>query len=431
MALADDDRPLPPRSVRRFLLQPIGWDKNIPVDTSLAAALNVIAAHHGAITMDTKAFRQFRAPLSRRMPVAELAGCETPLLWAVDILVDKLDPPKGYAVLADRTRHNRALRRRSYYSVIYRIKPDGIEITAVKPDSPERDAFSRVFEVLPRRDSVAMREFTRVARSLNQGVPHIEADARLLYVLEFLADDLDLTLIIDSNAFAALGLKELEERRIALAPQRNVKAGSILDKLFDEIEEGDWTPGFLIRRDYVEITPQHKNIRRKQPLTAAQLARLWQDLASDQQFRRQLAAETLVQFPAQAVALFGDQFKPEPPPDRKKVAEAARWIKDLENAEFSSRQRATEELIKLGNAARAALRERLKQQPSLEMSKRAEQILLRLLPERHRLRDFLAIRVLEAIGTSEVERLLESVVEGDFGGAQADWATQARERLQN
>jgi hypothetical protein len=429
--LLDDDL-LPPRSVRRFLLQPVAWDKNIPSNTSLSAALSIISAHHGAITIDTKSLQRLRAPLARKMPVGELAGCETPLLWAVDILVDGLERTKGYTVLANGRRPDRPVRqRRSHYPVIYRIQPNGIEVTAVRPDSPERDEFNRLFEVLPRRDRLAVQQFVRVARSLDQRVPHIEANARLASVLEFLADDLDLTLIIDTNALAAVGLKNVEDRRIALGPQENAKIATILSTLFDELEEGDWTPDFLIRRDYVEITPQHKNIRQKGPLTAEQLSRLWQGLASDNKFLRQLVAETLVQFPAQAVGLFGEQFKQEPQPDRKKVAEAARWIKDLESADFSSRQGATEELVKLGNAARVALRQRLKQQPSLELSKRAEQILLRLLPGRHRVRDFLAIRVLEAIGTFEVEGLLENIAEGEFGSAQGDWAKEALERLRN
>jgi hypothetical protein len=68
-------------------------------------------------------------------------------------------------------------------------------------------------------------------------------------------------------------------------------------------------------------------------------------------------------------------------------------------------------------------------QGRLEEKKRVEQLLLKLLPERQPQRDLHAIRVLEALGTSRVERLLETVSEGDFGTAQADWAKQALERL--
>jgi outer membrane protein assembly factor BamB len=75
-----------------------------------------------------------------------------------------------------------------------------------------------------------------------------------------------------------------------------------------------------------------------------------------------------------------DAISPPPLPDPKKVAEAGRWIKDLDSDHFVIRQKANDELEKLGGAASPALRERLKNKPTLDVRTRVENLLHRLDP---------------------------------------------------
>ena len=73
------------------------------------------------------------------------------------------------------------------------------------------------------------------------------------------------------------------------------------------------------------------------------------------------------------------------------------------------RQRATEELEKLGDAAAPALRHRLTQKRSLETRRRIEQILQRGKSNSEAIRTIRAVRVLETIGNAEARRLLEMI----------------------
>jgi outer membrane protein assembly factor BamB len=75
-----------------------------------------------------------------------------------------------------------------------------------------------------------------------------------------------------------------------------------------------------------------------------------------------------------------DTLPAPPPPDPKRVAEAARWIKDLDSDRFAIRQKATEELEQLGGAAGPALHEQLRTKPSLDVRTRIESLLQKLSP---------------------------------------------------
>jgi RNA polymerase sigma factor (sigma-70 family) len=63
------------------------------------------------------------------------------------------------------------------------------------------------------------------------------------------------------------------------------------------------------------------------------------------------------------------------PVDGPKVEQ---WLQDLDSASFRTREAASEELRKLGNNARPALRAALRSQPTLEVRRRIEQLLSRL-----------------------------------------------------
>jgi hypothetical protein len=104
-------------------------------------------------------------------------------------------------------------------------------------------------------------------------------------------------------------------------------------------------------------------------------------------------------------------------PVRAVEAETARrLIAELESNDLAVRQRATKELVKLGDAAEPVLRYTLRQKPSLELRRRAEHLLDELateMPERLRMRR--GLEVLEWLDTAESRQLLGELARGAPG----------------
>jgi hypothetical protein len=485
----DPEEPWVPRSLRRRLLRPVVWDQDIPEGTPLPEALEMIGRRYSEkFTIDIKAFEVTGAPLPEkvRVPLMELKGAEVSLAEILDWLMEmrrlrsRYYRQTGLENGRSRVPPTVALRRRPLgradrirriqpndYLVYYRVMPQGIELTAVNANSPEAFALFKSLDAVRRLGNlvhgepdpaafVASLKLSRqLARPVNLDVA-VNANTRLRDALEYIADKFDLTLIIDTNAFSAVGIDKVEERTVQLAKQKDVPLSVLLDQLLDQVHKGDWKASWIIRRDYVELTPELASIYSKKPLTREQLDRLWHDLAGGDQFlipgllgrlRYQIgpdglvagkqfqvyqASQALLRHPHQATALLGERLKPPPPPDPKEVAEARRWAKDLDSAQFAARQKATEELDKLGRAAIPALRERLKNQPALELSKRVETLLKKLEPPpEERLRTLRALRLLEEIGTPECERVLEMLARGEPDAWQTEKAKSALERFRN
>ena len=106
-------------------------------------------------------------------------------------------------------------------------------------------------------------------------------------------------------------------------------------------------------------------------------------------------------------------------------------IADLDNDEFTTREKASKALEKLGKSAEDTIRQALAEGTSLEAKKRLEK-LLSLVGEDHPLtadqqRNVRAVRVLEQAGTPEARKFLESLTKESPGW----WVTQeARTALQ-
>jgi hypothetical protein len=91
------------------------------------------------------------------------------------------------------------------------------------------------------------------------------------------------------------------------------------------------------------------------------------------------------------------------------------WVSELDNQQFNVRDKASQELEKLGERATPSLRKALKRKPSLEARRKLEQLLERLegfplSPER--LREIRAVEALEHIGSTEARQLLQSLATG-------------------
>jgi hypothetical protein len=158
-------------------------------------------------------------------------------------------------------------------------------------------------------------------------------------------------------------------------------------------------------------------------LTAGELEALWKDLASDDADKAYQAVRPLVSAAPQTVPLFKERLRPVTEDIRQLIA-------DLDDNRFAVRQKATQDLSRLGKYAEAALRKALEGNPSPESRRRIEQLLQRLedgVPSPERARALRALEVLERIGTPEARSVLETLA----GGApEAELTVEAKTTLQ-
>jgi WD40 repeat protein len=145
-------------------------------------------------------------------------------------------------------------------------------------------------------------------------------------------------------------------------------------------------------------------------LSKKELEEQWADLAGNDVARAGRAIWTLVTAGPQAVSLLGERLKSAVAKESPEVV--TRLIADLDAEDFKSRQKARQELAKLGEECEPALRQALAKQPSVEMRHRLQELLSKLEEERKEpsgelLRGVRAVEVLEQVGTPDARRILE------------------------
>jgi hypothetical protein len=161
-------------------------------------------------------------------------------------------------------------------------------------------------------------------------------------------------------------------------------------------------------------------------LMPSELNACWKDLAGDDATRAYEAIGTLVQGAKDSVPFLGDRLLPAP----RANPGIARLIGDLNNNEFAIRQKATDELEKLGESAESDLRHALANADELEMQRRLKDLLAPLEGwSGERLRRLRATAVLEYIGTAEARKILESLAKGIPDARLTQEAKAALERL--
>lgn len=161
-----------------------------------------------------------------------------------------------------------------------------------------------------------------------------------------------------------------------------------------------------------------------------ELDNLWNDLLCANGQKGYRAVRALPAVPDQALALFKDRLRP--PPTTVDAATIDRLIGDLDSGQFAVRQKATQELTRLGHLAGPALRQVLARGPALEVRKRVETLLDPLQAYSlagEELRLWRATEVLEAIGTAEARRLLERLTQEEYGARLAQEARAGLDRL--
>jgi len=144
-------------------------------------------------------------------------------------------------------------------------------------------------------------------------------------------------------------------------------------------------------------------------LSAKRLDELWGDLGGTDAAAAYRAVCLLAQAPRQAVELVKGRIGPVQP---KRVEQL---IAQLDDDDFATRERATEELIALGRQAEDAVR-KAADRGTAEVRLRAAKILERLgkggEDNKVQLQALRALEVLETIGTPEARRVIEGLTKG-------------------
>jgi hypothetical protein len=131
----------------------------------------------------------------------------------------------------------------------------------------------------------------------------------------------------------------------------------------------------------------------------------------------------------QAVAFPKSKLKPALPPDKNQMD---RWIAELDSNDFATREKATQELRRLGDLAEPALTKALNRAPMPEAKRRLEQLISGLdgpITSAELLQRFRAIEVLEWLGTRDAQEVLLSLARGEPGARLTREATASLEGL--
>jgi WD40 repeat protein len=164
-------------------------------------------------------------------------------------------------------------------------------------------------------------------------------------------------------------------------------------------------------------------------LGAEEVERLWTDLGGTDGVRAHRALWTMAAAPRRSVPFLAGHLRPVAPVEDERLT---RLIADLDSDRFEVRDRASQELQRLGDRAGPALRRALAGKPSPEARRRLEAlrgaIESRTLSaeQLHALR---AVEVLEHIGTRPARRVLEELAAGAPGALLTDEAKASLQRL--
>ena len=164
-------------------------------------------------------------------------------------------------------------------------------------------------------------------------------------------------------------------------------------------------------------------------LSAEQLQTLWRDLKDADAGPAYRALWQMALAPKRALPLLAEHLRPVAPLDRAGQKQVDRLLGDLDSDRFAVRQKAEDELEKIGPIVEPALRKALESKPSLEVRRRIEAVLAKLANEHLRLSR--ALEAIEHMNTSEARRLVESLANGAPQAWLTEEARAARKRLAN
>jgi len=168
---------------------------------------------------------------------------------------------------------------------------------------------------------------------------------------------------------------------------------------------------------------------RAAPPDTKELEPLWKELAGEDAAKAYRAIWSFVASPEQSVPFLRKHLEPARGPDQKRLTSL---LADLDSPKYQVREKALQELAKLGELAEPGLKRVLEGKPSLEVRQRVERLLEQLqgtIIAPDRLREIRAVEALEHIGTAEARRLLQDLAQGAPEARLTQEAKAAQQRL--
>ncbi|HEY7158815.1 MAG TPA: hypothetical protein VH575_33025 [Gemmataceae bacterium] len=144
-------------------------------------------------------------------------------------------------------------------------------------------------------------------------------------------------------------------------------------------------------------------------LTPAEIEARWADLADAEAPRAHAALRALTSDASRSVPFLRRHLRPV----QMKEQELRRWITELDDDQFTTRERAKQGLERAGDTAESLLRAALEEKPSLEKRRRLQQLIDALdHPSGAALREARAVEILMHSGTPEARELLRTLAQG-------------------
>jgi hypothetical protein len=187
-----------------------------------------------------------------------------------------------------------------------------------------------------------------------------------------------------------------------------------------------WGDG-IIRIWDVDAPLLPKRERVRQP-SLKDLELMWADLAGQDATKAYASILSLTAVPNASVSFLEKRLQPATA-DPHRIGEL---IGELDSNQFSVREKATSELVQIGDLVTAQLRDALRRQPSLELRRRLEEMLQKIENQSlsgEPLRILRAMEVLEHIGNVESRRVLEKLAQGAPGARLTREAKLSLQRL--
>jgi hypothetical protein len=207
-----------------------------------------------------------RAPLHADAPQAKEAPAIADGTPAIDKMIAEL---KAVGELVKQLDDAKFDVRQQAAERLIRIGKPAVEplkrVLEAKPNLETANRISSIISAIRRKDNVAVFAKTAELRAKLAKTVDLEngfaPNTTLSDALDFLAQRHDISILVDSQAFAIIGVQRPEETPVSLPKMTGVRLGTMLRMLVGQVRGDKYNGSFVVRDGHVEVTTAvHSNI---------------------------------------------------------------------------------------------------------------------------------------------------------------------------